>query len=159
MRLRLKLPEPGAEMIGRLRGEVIATTHGRWQELVVPELEADPKKQIDLSDILPGAKMAIAAVQQKDKRGSVNLKIVGPTTIRQLRFVLRSPGMRRMSTHSQSDSSTTAGDQTTRSLTVAYHAYRSPGTVPVGTMSLIARYPGELRRERVKFVLEELDLF
>jgi len=166
--LRLQLPEPDAEAIEQLYAEAIVTTYGKLKTHAVAELKADPKKEIDLSDILADTKMVITKVKHKkrekraDERpleGDIGLKITGPPEIRHLDFKVELPGAEHIDSHKTRDRSQSEKKRATRTLTLSYYIHRPEGKPDLGRMTLKATYPDELRRERVKFTLQGLDLF
>jgi hypothetical protein len=72
---------------------------------------------------------------------------------------MRVPGVRDASCHPSMDDCSTKGELTTRTLKLSYHVWTEEGEPNMAQASLVVRYPDEIRRERVKFTLEGLDLF
>jgi len=170
IQVRLGLPKPDAEAIEELDGEVIATTFGAWKEHPVKELKADPAKEIDLSDILPGAKLTIRKVTDKQdsrsgggdytsRRGSIQLHVTGPKEVAQLSFKIEIAGCDNVNSYDSGGRSRTKDKVTTRNANVSYSAHGRVGPWTQAAPALKVRYPDEMRRERVKFKLEGLDLF
>jgi len=161
--LALALPAPGAKTIAKVEGEIIVTSHAGWQEHSVADLAADPKKEIDLEDVLPGAKMVITKIQEpKGGRGSggsrVTVKITGPALVNQVKVAVGTDAGGTVRSYGQSSMTRTAKDVTTRTLTVYYEMPQgaaADGKKPV----LLVRFPKDLKRERVKFTMESIDLF
>ena len=85
--LRLALPEPDAQSIEEIEGEAIALTLGDWKSVTLTNLQADPKKEIDLGELVPGAKIVIRKVETKNRQ-SVEARVEGPVEIRLLDFRL-----------------------------------------------------------------------
>src|SRR5207247_2186303 len=49
--LRLGLPAPDAKTIEEIEAEAVALTFGNWKEMTLANVQADPKKELDLAEI------------------------------------------------------------------------------------------------------------
>ena len=153
--LRLALPEPDAQSIEELEGEAIAFTLGDWKSVTLTNLQADPKKEIDLAELVPGAKMIIRKLETKNRQ-TVEARVEGPIEIRLLDFRLVA-GERKIrgSNFSERPGTDTAG-KTSRQLTI--NAYDSNFSASGRPFELEIRFPRDSKRERVRFKLTALDL-
>ena len=153
--LRLALPEPDAQSIEEIDGEAIALTLGDWKSVILTNLQADPKKEIDLGELVPGAKLVIRKLETKNRQ-TVEAKVEGPIEIRLLDFRLVA-GERKIRGSSFSDRpGTETEDKTSRQLTISAYDYNFPASErPFG---LEIRFPRDTKRERVRFKLTALDL-
>ena len=161
--LALALPAPGAKTLAKVEGEAIVTSYAGWQEHPVADLAADPKKEIDLGDVLPGAKMVITKIKEpKAGRGSnggtITIKITGPALVRQLRLETKVEGSDAGRNYGSSSSVRVSKGVVTRTVTLSYNLQAeaaAQGKKPI----LLVRFPKDLKRERVKFTMESIDLF
>ena len=158
--LLLELPQADAEAIEELQGEAVVTSFGRWKEHVIEDPKADPKAEIDLGDVLPGAKMVVVRAKPDPKdatTGTFTLRLTGPKDISRLEFKVRLEGIERVSSYVNGNSTRRSGANSRRNATLTYNFWdeeKKPGKA-----TLVIRYPDDLKRERVKFTLEALDLF
>ena len=130
---------------------------GGWKEITVTNVQADAKKEIDLSELLPGAKLIITKVTAKKPQTMVQARLEGPASVSQLDVKLKL-SERNASSNMSDRRSITSGGKTTRSITVQGYEFnqeRDGGTAPT---TLIVRLPQDSKRERVKFKLTTLDL-
>jgi hypothetical protein len=161
--LILSAPQPDAQALEEVQAEAEVVSFAKWKEFTVKELKADEKNELDLAAVLPGAKLVVEKVNFGKKKaddddddaqlsGSVSIKVLGPKEISQLKFDLKIPGNEEI--HSYASRSSAAPKK--RSLTLNFQLYNreAVGTVP----TLLVRYPDDLKREKVKFTLEALDL-
>ena len=161
--LALALPAPGAKTIAKVEGEIIVTSYAGWQEHPVTDLAADPKKEIDLGDLVPGAKMVITKVKEQkagreSKVGRVTVKVTGPALVRQLRLETKVEGSDAGRNYGSSSSVRVSKGVVTRTVMLSYNLQAeaaAQGKKPV----LVVRFPKDLKRERVKFTMESIDLF
>jgi hypothetical protein len=179
MQIRLAIPPVGAKAIDKLDGEAVVVTRGGWKEHPVDDVQPDAKKEIDLSDLLPGAKMVITLQPQKAGSSSSNapisVKISGPDAIRWMQVEGKGPpgALRAWNTSSRSGGGTAERTfvlQTIsggRTATLDIRSSASDSSSPeaaakvdkAGKISLLIKFPADLKRERVKFTLEAIDLF
>ena len=172
--IRLALPKQGAEAVEELRGQLVVTTFARWKQQAIGEIKPDPKVEIDLSDVLAGAKMVIKKVKMRKTKqaqierefGHVTLEVSGPPQVRRLDFNMRSDRTdpedrwRSGDAYVRQDRSWRAGDKTVRRLTLQYDVqYDTRTPAAKGNRALVVRYPDDLKRERLNFTLQALDLF
>ena len=161
--LALALPAPGAKTLAKVEGETLVTSYAGWQEHPVADLAADPKKEIDLGDLVPGAKMVITKVKEQkagreSKVGRVTVKVTGPALVRQLRLETQVEGSDASRDYGSSSSVRISKGVVTRTVTVSYNLQAeaaAQGKKPI----LVVRFPKDLKRERVKFTMESIDLF
>lgn len=151
--LRLPVPPADAEAIEELAGEVLATTAGTWKETVLTNLAENTNH--DLSTLLPGASLLLKKVTSKNRQITIEAEIKGPKGIRQLDLQCKIAGLKNVNSHSSDRQST----DTSRSIHLMVYAFGSQEDIPLESVSLSARIPQDIRRERVPFVLRGLDLF
>jgi hypothetical protein len=163
--LQFGLPEADAEFIREIKGEVIVTTFDSWRRQRFPGLKADPKKAFPLDAALPGAKLTITGVAHQGRRagrhseGSVAVRVEGPAAVNHLDFALGFPGVRETNSYIEQSSVTSAAGRTVRTLKVSYAYYGDKPLPANDTLVLTVSHPVGMRRERVKFVLRDLDLY
>jgi hypothetical protein len=155
--LRLQLPAPDARSIEELTGEAIVVSNGRWKEIVLTNLTETSTNEVDLSSILPGARFTLTKLAQRSRQSSVHAKLAGPPTIRDIEVELVASGRRGNSNTSERNLNS-GGGQSTRTLQIEHYSYDQTGLSEKGPITLRVRYPEDRRRERVQFVLRELDL-
>jgi hypothetical protein len=168
--LRLGAPAPDATAVEKLDGTIEAVSFGGWKDHHVPSPAADPKKEIDLSELVPGAKLVILKASSpqaatKPGRGSngdqrhVRVRLTGPAEISGIAVRLTRQGDQAGRTHSYANdrSSRRKGQQTVREIDVQYQSYGEDNSTQ--PLTLQVRIPKDVKRERVKFKLEGMDLF
>jgi hypothetical protein len=160
MELRLALPERDAQVIQEISGEAIAVTFAKWKEMTATNLQ----NEIGLSAVLPGAKMKVTKLSSRREQISALVEITGPASgIRQLDVKAKLAGGDQENAHSNARERNfkASGDQGTRNLAIEFYQFTSGNDPAPSTndLSLVVRYPEELRRERVKFKVNALDLF
>jgi hypothetical protein len=156
--LRLPLPAADASSITELSGEVIALTVGRWKDFTVTNLQANATNEIDLGSILPGATLALTKVSTRNQQLQLQARLKGPKEIRQLELQCQKPGDPEFNTHANDMNFSTKTNGSIRTVNIQGYSYgeeRGGG----GPIVLLVRNPDDLRRERVRFSLKDLDLF
>jgi hypothetical protein len=155
VQIQLPLPEPDAQFIDELSAEAIVVTVGGWKEMTIADLQADAEQELDLSEVLPGAKLVITKVDAKDRRVSIHAQLKGPKAISQLDVKLS--GRDDTSSHVSERRFSSGKDGSVR--TIAVESYGFPGREPASkSISLLVRFPEDVKRERVQFKLTALDL-
>lgn len=158
LNLRLGLPAGDAQTIEELEAEGIVLSIGGWKELLVTNVQADAQKEIDLSEVLPGAKLFITKVTLKKPQTTVQARLEGPAGVDQLDVKFKTTA-EHGSTHTSSQRSKTSGDKTVRSITIqGYDFETARGSSSAEPLTLIVRIPQDAKRERVRFKLNALDL-
>jgi hypothetical protein len=156
--LQLALPAADAQAIDEVTAEAIAITAGGWKQITLTNVQAASTNEIDLGEILPGAKMAIKQVTDKSRQLRVQTQFSGPEEIRRLDVQLSIPGNDRAHSYSNERRASKRSGVLTRTVDAQLYSYDSNDEAPVGAATLVVRYPQELRRERVRFTLKGLDL-
>ncbi|GEM_PF-5769194 len=163
--IRLALPEPTAEAIEELEGEIIVTTYSEWKQhlLTDPKAAATP---IDLSKMHPGTTLVIKDVKTRtmgsgedaQKIIRLTLELTGPPTIRQVTFSSVPAGPAKNDywydhTYVERDNVKQEKDKTVRKVVVQSTAEGDAG------VWIAIRCPDQMKRERLKFKLEAIDLY
>jgi hypothetical protein len=157
--LRLALPAPDARSIDELQAEAVALTIGSWKEMTLTNVQADAKKEIDLNEILPGAKLIIKKVGGRKPQRMIEATLEGPSAVSQVELKVKTTTRRGGNSSMSERRSSTSGNKTTRAITVhSYEFQMGPGENKPGPLVLIVRYPQDVKRERVQFKLTALDL-
>lgn len=155
--LRMGMPAPDAKAIDELQAEAVALTVGGWKEMVLTNLQADAKKEIDLAELVPGAKLTIKKISSKKPQRSVEATVEGPRAVGQLELNIKLSSPHGQS-HMNERQSKTSGNKTTRNLTIQAFEFGLDSNAEVEPMTLVVRYPQDVKRERVQFKLTALDL-
>ncbi len=156
--LRIGLPAPDAKAIDELQCEAVALTIGGWKEMVLTNIQADAKKQIDLSEILPGAKLTIKKITGRKPQKTVEATLEGPKEISQLELRIKQSSRRGGQSNMNERRTKTTGNKSTRNITVQAYEFEMDGEAESGPPTLLVRYPQDIKRERVQFELTALDL-
>ena len=156
--LRLGLPAPDAKAIDELEGEAVAVTVGGWKEMVLTNVQAAAKEEIDLSEVLPGAKLSVKKVSGRKPRRTVEATLDGPKEVGRLEVKIKLNSRRGGQSDMSERRTKTSGNRTTRNITVNGYEFEMGGEANSAPLSLIIRYPQDLKRERVHFKLAALDL-
>lgn len=163
--MRLELPPRDAITIEELEGEAIVTTFGNWKEHRIDKIQADKEKEIDVSDVLPGAAVAIRSVKARvdedgNLSGTVSLKATGPEELQHVEFRVEAPDVENLRSNETRTSSTSRAGKRTRTITIQVYAYGEELEPDQEVaLTLVVRQPDDIKRERVKFTLEAVDLF
>ena len=88
----------------------------------------------------------------------IQAKLKGPKEIRQLELDCQKPGNPEFTTYANDMSFTTKGSESTRTVSVQGYGVGDDRTDDTPVILLI-RHPVDLRRDRVRFILKDLDLF
>src|SRR6266487_3499319 len=156
--LRLGLPAGDAQTIEELEAEGVVLSIGGWNEMTLTNVQVDAKKEIDLGEVLPGAKLIITKVTSKKPQTIVQAQLEGPPAVNQLDVKLKTT-QRNAQSHLSERRTTTAGGKTKRSITVqGYEFDMERGNAASPPPTLIVRFPQDSKRERVRFKLTALDL-
>ena len=156
--LRLGLPAPDAKTLEELDCEAVALTIGGWKEMLLTNVQADAKKEIDLGEVLPGAKLIIKKISGKKPQTMIEARVEGPAAVSQLEVKVKLSSRRGGSSNVSNQRSTTAGGKTTRNLTLQAYEYDPDEVGKKSPTTLLVRYPQDVKRERVHFKLSTLDL-
>lgn len=156
--LHLKLPQPDARSISEISAEAVAVTAGSWKKLTLTNLEQNATNKLDLSSVLPGAKMVITKLSIKGGQCQIQVKLQGKSAVRRLRVKAVVPGNDQFNCYSSDRQFRIRNGLATRTLEIHGYAYGSPNAVTAKSVALIVRCPEDLKRERVKFELNGLDL-
>jgi hypothetical protein len=155
--LRTGLPAPDAKAIEELQGQAVALSIGGWNEMVLTNVQADAKKEIDLGEILPRAKLIIKKIAGKKPQTIIEATLEGPKEVSQIEVKIKLLSNSRGGQSNMNARSTrSSGDKTTRNITV--QAYESDMAGESTPPTLLVRYPKDVKRERVEFKLTALDL-
>jgi hypothetical protein len=155
--LRLQLPAADAASITELSGEAVAVTIGKWKEFTITNLQAEATNEVDVSSLLPGARAALVKVTTRNRQTQVQLRLKGGKEIRQLDVQLKQSGGGQFNSYAQRPELFQQGHGEHAHVNV--QAY-SPGEERgAGPFVLVLRSPEDMKRERVKFALKDLDLF
>jgi len=159
VQLRLPLPAADAQSIEQLDAEAIALTAGNWKEMTVPNVSANSTNDVDLANVLPGAKLAITKVTSKNRQTKVQAQFKGPPAIRQLEVQAMTSGQRNANSWMNERGFKAKNAESTRNFTLQAYGMSEDGEAVSGPLSLVVRFPEDQKRERVKFRLKGLDLF
>lgn len=158
IQLRLRLPQPDARTIDEISAEAVAVTAGTWKEMTVTNLQENATNEIDLTPVLPGAKIIITKLSSKSGQFNLRARLQGPRTVQQLDVRAKIPGNDNFNSYSSDRHFNIKGEEATRTLTISGYGFGGEGALSQGEVVLIVRYPDNLRRERLKFELKGLDL-
>lgn len=156
--LRLGLPAPDAKAIDELQCEAVALTIGSWKEMVLTNVQADAKKEIDLGEVLPGAKLTIKKITGRKPQKTVEATLEGPKEVSQIEVKIKQSSRRGGQSNMNERRSKTTEQKTTRNITIQAYDFEMSGAAESGPPTLIVRYPQDVKRERVQFKLTALDL-
>jgi hypothetical protein len=156
--LPLALPQPDAESIDELVGEVTVVTAGSWKKMNLTNVQQNATNEIDLSEVLPGATLILKSVSLKSSQLRIQAIVKGPPAVARLAFKAEIPGRQGFNSHSYDQNSRIADDKTIRTVSIQGYSYHSEEETSSEAVDLIVRIPEERRREKVRFTLQELDL-
>ncbi len=123
-------------------------------------MQADAKKEIDLGELVPGAKLVIKKTSKQAQQKSVDATLEGPPIIAQLELKIKLHNTRAggASSHMYDRHNAASGNKRTRSVTVQGFEFDPNGGTQSGPIDLIVRSPQDLKRERVQVKLTAIDL-
>lgn len=156
--LQLKLPQADAQSIDELSAEAIALTAGRWKEMTLTNFTVSGTNEIDLAQIVPGARLAITKVTNTNRQFNLHVRLTGPVQIRQIELQAKYSGRYSNVANAYEQSFSTRDGKSTRTLQLnQYSGGNENEDAPMP--GIVLRFPEDQRRERVRFVLKGLDLF
>jgi hypothetical protein len=158
IQLQLPLPQADAQSIDEISAQAIVSSIGRWKEMSIAEVRTNSQTPTDLAAVLPGAKLTISKIGVKNNQLTITLKVDGPPSIRQLDFKVQLAGEENFTSYASDRNMSGAAKGGTRTVQVQGYA-GNLRTMPADGVTLVVRYPEELKRERVNFKLKALDLF
>lgn len=165
--LFLPLPGPGVEAIERLEGQAIVTTSSGWQRKQIERPRVG--QTIDLAEVIEGASLEIAGARVDSRgededsgghmSGHLTLKVTGPDDVNALSFELKADGADYVHSYeSHSTSNVNDDGETVREFRLGYSC-RIEGGSQNAKFTLMVSRPVDLKRLRVPFVLEGIDLY
>ena len=154
--LTLGLPEPDAEAIEEVVGELTAITFSGYREQRLEQPTAG--NVIALDDVVEGAELTIEAVEDQGEHGGrFRLKLTGPAEVANLQLDIEVDNAHFASAFPNRDTNREQDGQTEREVHLQYHYAAREGEA--GTLRLVIRLPEDIKRERVEFDLFAIDLF
>jgi hypothetical protein len=157
VQLHLQLPLADAQAINEIAAEAIAVTAGAWKQMTLTNLQENATNEIDLAEVLPGAKLTITKFTSKDRQTTIQAQVKGPATVRRLDFQAKVPGVQQMNSSFNERRFVTKEGISTRTIYIQAYTYSENGEANESPV-LVVRFPEDLRRESVKFKLTGLDL-
>ena len=129
-----------------------------WKEVVLTNVQADASKEIDLGEVLPGAKLVIKKIGGRKPQRTIEATLEGPAAVYQLE--LKTKVNTRQGGHSSSSDrrTTTSGTKTIRHVMIQSYEFQMGEEPKDNPLILVVRYPQDPKRERVRFKLTALDL-
>jgi hypothetical protein len=161
VQLRLGLPAPDAQTIEQIEAEAVVLTIGGWKEMLLTNVQADAKKEIDLGEVLPGAKLIVKRIRGGRTQTIVEARLEGPAGVNQLEVKIKSTSRRGGPSNTINQRATTSGKVTARNLILrAFDFERGQGGERGRSdpPTLLVRCPQDVKRERLQFKLTTLDL-
>lgn len=161
LELHLGLPAPDAQTIDELEAEAVALTIGGWKEMTITNAHADTNMVIDLGEVLPDAKMVIKKVTGKKPQTTLEARLEGPAAVNQLELKVKLSSKRGGSSNMSERQTSTSGGKTTRNVTLQSYEFNMGEMGGGGSptpLTLLVRFPQDVKRERVQFKLSALDL-
>lgn len=161
--VQVPLPARDAQSIAEVNAEAVATTVGKWNEIAVTNSNPNATNEFDLGSILPGAKLVVRKVRTRASQVTIDADLKGSKEVHRIEVKYRSqPGGQDEDYDNSSMYArkvSTAGGVTTRSLQISHYGFGDEAPRKDAPAVLLVRYPTDLKRERVKLKLENLDLF
>jgi hypothetical protein len=157
IQLALQLPLPDAQAINEVDAEAVAVTAGSWKEMMLTNLQANATNEIDLSDVLPGAKLTITKLTTRKQQTTIRAQVTGSPAVKQLKFEAKIPGAEQAGSSVSDLKFSTHNHVSKRAFYL--QSYNFGGGEAAGPLTLVVRYPEDVLRERVRFKLTALDLF
>lgn len=165
--VQLELPPKGAMTIDEIEGELIATTFTGWNEHELLNPKTAPKTPIDIGDIVPGATLYIGRIVNRtdedgDINGSISVKITGPPQVSDIEIEVRSSNEEsNVDSYGTQTTTSAEGEQVTYMTKLDYYVYSygEDAAEAAPELTLVLKVRDDLKRERVKFLLEAVDLF
>jgi hypothetical protein len=155
----LALPLPDAKSIEEVTLQAVIQSVGSWKEMTIP-FEEGKTNEVDLSEVLPGARLTIKKATFKNMQIAVEGQIKGPETIQQLDLQIK-PETDNERFQAQPDfNRSPSRDKTTRRVNLHGYLFPTggrPSTSPA--LKILIRLPQDTQRQRIKFTLTGLDLF
>lgn len=152
--VKLDLPDRRARAIERIDGEFVGVTASDFKDMRIRQPE---KGELDASGILAKTTIVIADIKQDEDSAEFQLRIKGPEQIRYLLFSGFCGGEDSGYSQVEEGETRAAKDGFVRTLTLSVGCYGGSGTELAP--GILVRMPVELKRERLAFRLEGMDLY
>jgi hypothetical protein len=158
LRLHLALREADARTLHHVRGEATLVVGSGWKTLDIPNAHADPRREVDLARVLPGASLSIQAFG--DGQMSIGLRGTGAAEqLQGLQFQLKLPGIEAIPCVPRGRSVQSKDGTYAARLSCAYQLPRNIGGAAARAATLVVRLPDNVRREHGTFTLRSIPLF
>lgn len=158
IQLHLQLPLPDAQAITEITAEAIAVTAGKWREMTLTNIQESATNELDLSNVLPGSKMVITKFTSRHNQFTIQARIEGPPAVKLLDIQAKTLGTDRFSSSLSERDFREKGKATTRAIFIQAYGFGGEESSVAAPLALRVRFPEDLRRERVNFKLNGLDL-
>ena len=126
--------------------------------MTLTNLQENATNELDLSGVLPGAKMAITKFKFQDGQLNLQVRLQGPRTVQRLDVRAKIPGNDNFNSYSSERRVDIKHQEATRTLVITGYGFDSGAAPSHSDVVLIVRYPEDLHREHLKFELKGLDL-
>jgi hypothetical protein len=144
-----------------LTAEAMVVSISGWKKMGLTNIQADLNAKIDLGTVLPGATLAIKKVLATKRERTVEATLEGPKEINQLDLKIVLSGPRRGQSRT-ADLRYRRGRMPAEKLTrgIIVHGYepQMSDEARSGPVTLLVRFPLDVKRERVQFKLNPFDL-
>ena len=164
LNLALNLPEPDAKAIEEVAVEAEVVTVGNWKEQEITNVVGSVGQTLDLSSILPGAKVTITQRTNKNessrqmKQFNLTLKLEGPREIKSIKAECKAPNEERSNFSSYDTGAQYGKTKNSRQIIVNGYSMMGEGGPDLNSVKLILKFPDNLRREKIAFKLTGIDL-
>lgn len=158
IQLSLALPKPEAQSIEEVSAEAVLTTVSQWREMALTNIQAGATNEIDLGAIVEGARFSVTKATGRRGSWSVLATVTGPPAINDIDFSAPESTGDRSQTFVHDMQTTTKANGAVRRLNITAYDFGQGGRSASTNLTLRARLPLDLRRERFQFKLGPLDL-
>jgi len=136
---------------------------GNWKEQEMTNVVASVGQTVDLSSILPGAKVTITQRTNKNessremKQFNLTLKLEGPREIKSIKAECKAPNEERSNFSSYDIGAQYGKTKNSRQIIINGYSMTGEGGPDLNSVKLILKYPDNLRREKITFKLTGID--
>lgn len=160
----LAQPESDANAVEHLMAQAVVVTCADFSSKSIPLQSKKEDTVVDISDLIPGAKMTIQDVESKSRNqsmieGKCTVVLSGPPAINFISCDIKYGDETSTRNNINRNESTNSNGITTKSMFMNFYAYSHSDTPIHQTPTLIIYFPLDIKKENVTYLLDGVDFY
>lgn len=160
--LKLNAPPKDSRAIDEIQLEAVLTTFSRWKKYEITGVSDKQKQPVDLSNVIKTATLTVTEIEVQDDDGyglgHIKLEISGPPEIGRLNYQLYRDASNPFYSEITSREISNKDGLLTHKIALQF-SYDASSEQQEKSYSLLVKLPTDMKRERLKFALHDLDLY